>query len=423
MRAFHLSWFTFFLAFFGWFGIAPLMPIVREDLGLTHAQVGNTIIASVVATFFARMILGWFCDRYGARRTCTALLMLGSLPVMGIGLSQSYEVFLLFRLAIGVIGAMFVITQYHMSVMFDPNVVGAANATTAGWGNLGGGVTQIAMPLVLGMVLWLGVDEFLGWRVAMVVPGAVLFLMDIIYYVFTQDTPFGNYPALRAENRLPPASQARGAFREAAADYRVWVLFLAYGASFGVELTILNVAALYYYDEFGLSVWAAGLTAGCFGLLNIFARPLGGVVADRIGLRFGLRGRAMFLAVLLLLGGAALMMFSQATMLLSAIPLMLVLGLFAYMAAGATFAVVPLIKERRVLGSASGIVGAGGNFAAVGFGFLFSADISTQNAFMAMGGVVIAVSALVFAVRFARSPGARKAARERPRSTEGGESR
>ena len=175
MRAFHLSWFTFFLAFFGWFGIAPLMPIVREDLGLTHAQVGNTIIASVVATFFARMILGWFCDRYGARRTCTVLLMLGSLPVMGIGLSQSYEAFLLFRLAIGVIGAMFVITQYHMSVMFDPNVVGAANATTAGWGNLGGGVTQIVMPLVLGLVLWLGVDEFLGWRIAMVVPrrGAV----------------------------------------------------------------------------------------------------------------------------------------------------------------------------------------------------------------------------------------------------------
>lgn len=50
MRAFHLSWFAFFLAFFGWFGIAPLMAIVREDLDLTQAQVGNTIIASVAIT-------------------------------------------------------------------------------------------------------------------------------------------------------------------------------------------------------------------------------------------------------------------------------------------------------------------------------------------------------------------------------------
>ena len=30
MRAFHLSWLAFFLCFFGWFGIAPLMAVVRD---------------------------------------------------------------------------------------------------------------------------------------------------------------------------------------------------------------------------------------------------------------------------------------------------------------------------------------------------------------------------------------------------------
>jgi nitrate/nitrite transporter NarK len=47
MRAFQVTWITFFLCFFGWFGIAPLMPIVRADLGLTKGQIGNIIIASV----------------------------------------------------------------------------------------------------------------------------------------------------------------------------------------------------------------------------------------------------------------------------------------------------------------------------------------------------------------------------------------
>ena len=149
MRTFHLTWLAFFVAFFGWFGIAPLMPLIRDDLGLSKAEVFNTVIASVAITIVARIAIGWVLDRVGPRRTYAALLIVGAIPVMLIGLSQNYETFLLFRLAIGVIGASFVITQYHTSVMFAPNVVGTANATTAGWGNLGGGVTQLVMPLVL----------------------------------------------------------------------------------------------------------------------------------------------------------------------------------------------------------------------------------------------------------------------------------
>ena len=143
-----MTWFAFFACFFAWFGIAPMMIIVREELGLTKSQVGWTIIASVAATIFARLFIGWLCDRIGPRLAYTWLLILGSLPVAGIGLADDFTSFLLFRLAIGVIGASFVITQYHTSVMFAPNVVGTANATSAGWGNLGGGVTQIVMPLI-----------------------------------------------------------------------------------------------------------------------------------------------------------------------------------------------------------------------------------------------------------------------------------
>ena len=139
MRTFHMTWFVFFLAFFGWFGMVPLMALVRDDLGLTKPQIGNTIIALVAVTIVARLTIGWLCDR-GPSPAYSALLVIGSIPVMRIGLAQSYESFLLFRLAMGIIGASFVITLYQTSVMFAPNVVGTANATTAGWGNLGGGM-------------------------------------------------------------------------------------------------------------------------------------------------------------------------------------------------------------------------------------------------------------------------------------------
>src|SRR5690606_3137735 len=141
-------------------------------------------------------------------------------------------------LAIGVIGASFVITQYHTSVMFAPNVVGTANATTAGWGNMGGGITQMIMPLIFAGFVAAGYADQSAWRYAMVVPGVALFIMGWVYYAFTQDTPEGNFKELRAAGKLEPKSKSKGAFRAALKDYRVWGLFLIYGACFGVELTI-----------------------------------------------------------------------------------------------------------------------------------------------------------------------------------------
>ena len=403
MRTFHLTWFAFFLCFFGWFGIAPLMAVVREDLLLTKAQIGNTIIASVAITVMVRLLIGPLCDKFGPRKTYSALLLLGSLPVMSIGLADSYESFLLFRLGIGAIGASFVITQYHTSVMFASNVVGTANATTAGWGNLGGGVTQLVMPLVFAAVLTFGVSEAAGWRIAMIVPGVVLFAMGIIYYLFTQDAPDGNYSDLRAAGKLPPATKDRsasGSFLLAAKDYRVWALFVVYAACFGVELTINNIAAIYYFDNFSLDLKTAGMIAALFGLMNLFARTLGGYFSDRFALKSGLAGRVRFLFIVLLCEGLALILFSQMSVLILAVASMILFSLFVQMSEGATFGIVPFMN-RKALGAVAGIVGAGGNAGAVAAGFLFKAEsISYQQGLFYLGLAVIAASFCALLVRF-----------------------
>lgn len=401
MRTFHTTWFAFFLAFFGWFGIAPLMAIVREDLMLTKAQVGNTIIASVAITVLVRILIGPLCDRIGSRKAYTWLLILGSIPVMCIGFAQDYSSFLLFRLAIGAIGASFVITQYHTSVMFAPNCVGTANATTAGWGNLGGGVTQMVMPLIFTVILSFGVNEFLGWRLAMIVPGIALFIMGFVYYFTTQDAPDGDYSELRERGELD-SEEGKGmaSFILAMKDYRVWALFFIYAACFGVELTINNVAALYYHDRFHLDVKTAGLIAGLFGLMNIFARSVGGYFSDFFAKRMGLRGRVIFLFVVLLGEGIMLMVFSQMAILLLAIGTMIVFSLFVQMSEGATYGIVPFINK-KALGAVAGIVGAGGNAGAVAAGFLFRAEsITTPQALLFLGGMATIASFATLLVRF-----------------------
>jgi NNP family nitrate/nitrite transporter-like MFS transporter len=394
MRAFHLSWFAFFLSFVAWFGIAPLMAIVRDDLKLSKAQIGNTVIASVAMTIVARLLTGWLCDRFGPRRTYSALLMLGAIPVMGISLSHSYYSFLLLRLAIGAVGASFVITQYHTSVMFSRSVVGTANAITAGWGNLGGGVAQWVMPLLFGAFLGLGADKSISWRLAMIVPGTLMFATGIAYYLLTEDTP----------DERPFCPRAGGAaFWEAAGDYRVWLLFLLYGACFGVEITVDNVAALYFKDCFHVTLKLAGLLASIIGMMNLFARALGGFAGDRAGAKWGLPGRTRLLGATVFLEGMLMMLFSRLTALGPATVAFMLFGLFVCMACGVTFAVVPLIRQRAV-GSASGIVGAGGNLGAVLAAMLFKLEVlSGADAFLILGSVVAATSFCVFALRFGES--------------------
>jgi NNP family nitrate/nitrite transporter-like MFS transporter len=403
MRTFHMTWFAFFLCFFGWFGIAPLMAVVREDLNLTKEQVGNTIIASVAITVVARLFIGWLCDKIGPRKAYTWLLALGSIPVMTIGLADSYETFLLFRLAIGAIGASFVITQYHTSVMFAPNVVGTANATTAGWGNLGGGVTQMVMPLILGGVMTFVASESLGWRIAMIFPGLALLATAYLYWKYTEDSPDGDYVSLRAKGEMDGSDKVSGQFWKACADYRVWALFVVYGACFGIELTINNIAALYFHDYFDLGLAAAGLVASLFGLMNIFARTLGGVVGDKWGAKWGLKGRVWFLGGILFLEGLALMLFSQQAALPMAIATLILFSLCVQMSEGATYSVVPFINK-KALGAVAGIVGAGGNAGAVAAGFLFKMEgLSWPQALLILGAIVTLSSFMAFAVRFSEA--------------------
>src|SRR5580693_8058269 len=400
MRAFHMAWLAFFLCFFGWFGIAPLMPIIRDELHLTREQVGNSAIAAVAITVLVRILMGWLCDRIGPRRAYTWLLVLGSLPVMGVGLAHDYMSFLIFRLAIGAIGASFVITSYHTSVMFAPNVVGTANATAAGWGNLGGGVTQFAMPLLFSAFMSYGAGAWWSWRLAMLTAGVALLLTGIAYYFLTEDTADGDWLALRREEANKHVTVASGAFMEACRDPRVWSLALLYGASFGTELTVDNFAALYYTDTFHLSLKLAGLVASLFGMMNLFARALGGILSDRCNRKWGLRGRGLLLAWTIAAEGVAMMIFSRMHALPLAIASMMFMGLFVKMSNGANYSVVPFVN-RRALGAVAGIVGAGGNAGAVLAGFLFkSSSLTYPQAFLILGVMILLCSVCAFTVRF-----------------------
>ena len=148
MRAFHLSWFGFCLAFTSWFAFAPLMPSVRKDIQLTPEQINTANIASVASTIIFRVMVGPMCDKFGARRVFAAMLTIGGIPACLGGLVNSPGSLVLMRALIGTIGCVFVPCQMWTTYMFSPKIVGTANAMVGGWGNLGGGFTYLLMPQI-----------------------------------------------------------------------------------------------------------------------------------------------------------------------------------------------------------------------------------------------------------------------------------
>ena len=394
MKTFHITWLTFFFCFFAWFGIAPLMPLVSESLHLTKAQKGNVAIAAVSATIIARLLIGRLTDRFGPRKVYTWLLVICAFPVMFIGLADSYLTFLFFRLGIGVIGASFVLTQFHTSVMFAPNIKGTANATAGGFGNTGGGATQIMMPLIAAALVGVGlVSKADSWRYAMIFPGVMLLVMAWLYWKYTKDTPAGNFDELPQNVN----GKKENTFLLAAKDYRTWILTIAYAACFGVEITVDNFAASYFHDDYKATLIMAGLLASIFGWINIFARAMGGIVSDKVGKRYGFNGKVFLLAILLLLEGVGIMFFSIAGGIVMAITMLFFFGLCLKMANGATYSIVPFVNPKAV-GSVAGIVGAGGNVGAMLIGFLFK-SMTYSTAFLYLGGGVCVVGIVVLVVR------------------------
>jgi len=225
-----------------------------------------------------------------------------------------------------------------------------------------------------------------------------MLVVAFLYYRFTKDTPAGNYSEIGHVRKASAKTDW-----SILADWRIWALAFAYAMCFGMEITFDNVASLHFVDSFKLSQSSAGLWAGVFGFMNLFARALGGIFSDKVGKRFGMRGKGWLLAAMLLLEGIGILVFAQAGSLTMAIVSMLSFALFLKMANGATYGIVPFVNEKNV-GLVSGIVGAGGNMGGMLFGFLFKAKtISYVQAFSYIGYVVIAVSLVIVVTRFRKA--------------------
>jgi hypothetical protein len=122
MRAFHASWFGFFIGFIMWFAITPLLGEVKETLGLTNAQIWMSSLAGTTVTVLARIMMGPLCDMFGARRCMAVVVIISAIPCGLTGLVHTATGLSVVRALVGIGGSAFVPCQYWTSRMFAREV-------------------------------------------------------------------------------------------------------------------------------------------------------------------------------------------------------------------------------------------------------------------------------------------------------------
>merc|ERR1712032_539603 len=156
------------------------------------------------------------------------LLLFGSIWMFAAtGISAEWN-FILIRMMIGCAGATFVTNQFWCSLMFAPKVVGTANATAAGWGNLGGGVTQI-------FIVWClfkpfkaaGANANVAWRLSMVVPGVIFVLIALGMKLICWDTPTNR--RFKTSDTGKTSKASLWDYVECLKDIRIDIMILQYG--------------------------------------------------------------------------------------------------------------------------------------------------------------------------------------------------
>jgi len=185
-------------------------------------------------------------------------------------------------------------------------------------------------------------------------------------------------------------------------DINVIILCIQYACSFGVELALDNIIGMFFFTSFGLNQTISGLIGSIFGLMNIFSRASGGLIADLTSKLFGhsLEGRLLAHFGIHLLEGITLLIFSFVThSLSSSIIVMIFFSYFVQATCGTTYAVVPFLTGSRI-GSNSGLIGAGGSLGGLIFSFVFKAYATNYVlAFRTLGIVVICSSLLTLVLR------------------------
>lgn len=362
---------AFTLTFWAWNLIGPLSRTYSENLQLTPTQTSILVAIPVLVGSLGRIPVGTLTDRYGGRLMFTVLCFMSIVPTFLVGISaSSYGMLLLWGFFLGIAGTSFAVGIPFVSSWYDAGRRGFAT------GVFGAGMGGTALSAFLTPQLVEGMGVF----AAHLLMCGALAVMGLVMWFFSHDAPTwrpGTAPALP---RMKEALKLRA----------TWQTSLLYAVVFGGFVAFSTYLPTLLTAAYEFAQTDAGLRTAGFAIAAVAARPVGGVLSDRIGpvrvCLISFVGTCVFAVALALQPPAEFP--AGTTFVLIAISL----GL----GTGSVFALVARLVEPSRVGTVSGLVGAagglGGYFPPLLMGVIYQITGAYTVGFVLLAAVALAVA-------------------------------
>ncbi|MFD8533290.1 nitrate/nitrite transporter [Streptosporangium canum] len=358
---------AFAITFWAWNLIGPLAGGYGRQLGLSPTQTSLLVAIPVLVGSLGRIPIGMLADRLGGRLMFAIICAVTIVPVLFVGWVDSYGWLLFWGFLLGVGGTSFAVGIPFVNAWYAPERRGFAT------GVFGAGMGGTALSAFLTPRL----VESAGRMQTHVMMAAALAVMAVVMLLFSRNSPVWK----------PSTAPALPRMREAVKIKATWQCAFLYAVAFGGFVAFSTYLPALLQNVYGFSQTGAGLRDAGFSIAAVAARPLGGVLSDRVG-----PARVLLVSF----AGTAVMALVLAFDPPPEIPAgacFVLMALFLGLGTGGVFALVARLVEPSRVGTVTGLVGAagglGGYFPPLVMGVVYSAT----GAYV-IGYVLLAATAL-----------------------------
>lgn len=354
---------AFALCFAVFGSLSAMMPILSRQMHLTSVQKSIAVAVPVLLGSLGRIPLGLLTDRLGGRSVFTAVMLLSIIPAFLMGGVHDYAHLIAYGFLIGIGLASFSVGVGFVSGWYPANKQGFALGVY-GAGNIGQSLAAFGAPIIAAAI---------GFRWGFWTFGILLATWLLIFAAAARNAPRRGTAKTFAEMARPLE------------DRRSWILSFYYFLTFGGFVAMAIYLPIFLTEMFHQTPQQAGLRTAGFVVLATAMRPLGGVLADKIGGHSILKWVFPFTAVMAIFMACPLIL----TFRIGALGVAAAIGL----GNGAVFKMVPQYFPKSV-GSVTGLVGAagglGGFFPPLVLGF-----VKQQTGSFLAGFIMLAVFCLL----------------------------